>query len=205
MDVHKAHVGQVHTTTQQVMVWPNELNTIPKDTRFTTTTATTTTSQNQQQQEQPLQDALLVADGFLVPGKDKGGIHVISNPGQGGDQESIVRLTKDEKDYNWFYHKASWVDLTGDGRMSCLTARSRRTDTSSIRDMPTTTPEDNTKSTFPITTCITRERPKPFQYDAMNGRPLNDDGSLFDPFSPCHLPWKEQYVYIFIGVFLETI
>eukprot|EP00957_Ditylum_brightwellii_P015908 1198135-Ditylum_brightwellii.AAC.1 len=66
---------------------------------------------------QKLDDALLVTDGFLVPGKDKGGLYVVRNPGN-KDLEWAISLTgsapvperavggakeRDGMD-NWFYH-----------------------------------------------------------------------------------------------------
>jgi hypothetical protein len=81
------------------------------------------------------QDAILVCDGFLVPGKDRGGLYIVQNPGN-PKLERTVSLTSDvsarprNNDNNstnsndrWFYHRAVWVDLTGDGRQSILTAR----------------------------------------------------------------------------------
>lgn len=66
-------------------------------------------------------DALLVCDGFLVPGKDRGGLYVVHHPGN-AHLERTVSLTSDNND-RWFYHRAVWVDLTGDGRLSVLAAR----------------------------------------------------------------------------------
>lgn len=49
-------------------------------------------------------DALLVSDGFLVPGKDQGGIYVVRNPGN-PISEWTVSLTDREGPTSWFYHR----------------------------------------------------------------------------------------------------
>ena len=72
------------------------------------------------------EDAILVSDGFLVPGKDRGGIYVVTNPTD-TTAEWTIRLTNpvSRDGSQWFYHRATWVDLTGDGRLSVLTARAK--------------------------------------------------------------------------------
>lgn len=46
------------------------------------------------------------------------------------------------------------------------------------------------------------ERPLPHSYDEDTGTPLDEDGSLFDPFSPRHMPWKSRYaILLSIGVY----
>ncbi len=61
--------------------------------------------------------AVLVPDGFLVPGHKTGGIHVILLEGH-----RQVKLTEDREGY--FYHMGVWRDFNGDGRLDLLTARS---------------------------------------------------------------------------------
>ena len=69
------------------------------------------------------QRAIVVPDGFLVPGHKNGGVYVISM-----DSEDItktngtVKISPDKDDY--FYHMGEWIDLNGDGRKDFLTARS---------------------------------------------------------------------------------
>lgn len=68
-------------------------------------------------------EALLVADGFLMPGRSDGGLYVIQDPGR--PSERVTGLTRHRP--GWFYHKAAWVDLMGDGARPCLlTARATK-------------------------------------------------------------------------------
>ena len=46
--------------------------------------------------------SILVADGFLVPGKTDGGVFLVQNPG--GSKEMSARLTRRD-DSRWFYHR----------------------------------------------------------------------------------------------------
>ena len=130
--------------------------------------ATTTTME--------LDDALLVSDGFLVPGKDHGGLYIVKNPST--SREKSVCLTQDNR---WFYHRSVWVDLTGDGRKSILTARAR------LRN-----PFQYSQNGSPADTeLVMLEMPKPHGHDK-HGQPVEEDGTPFDPFHKRHLPWKEQ-------------
>lgn len=58
----------------------------------------------------------LVPDGFLVPGKKTGGIFIQS-------PTVTKHFTTAPVETNWFYHKAHWVDVNGDGLMDLVTAR----------------------------------------------------------------------------------
>lgn len=64
-------------------------------------------------------DILLVADGFLVPGKSTGGIYAVPSPTSG--QDKSVCLTTPKTGY--FYHMTVLRDMNGDGRLDVLTAR----------------------------------------------------------------------------------
>ena len=67
--------------------------------------------------------AILVPDGFLVPGKKDGGVFVIRiSPDDVTQTVDTVRISA--KKNNYFYHMGHWVDLNGDGRMDLITARS---------------------------------------------------------------------------------
>eukprot|EP00051_Salpingoeca_urceolata_P014863 m.189660 g.189660 ORF g.189660 m.189660 type:complete len:421 (+) comp18212_c0_seq5:173-1435(+) len=66
---------------------------------------------------------LVVPDGFLVPGKNTGGIHLIQNP-RGGVNATAKTLTVPKKDF--FYHHAEWIDINLDGRLDLLTARASK-------------------------------------------------------------------------------
>jgi hypothetical protein len=64
---------------------------------------------------------LVVAGGFLPPGK-VGGITLISGPAESGE---AFKITKDKYTgpYSWFYHRVVFRDLDGDGKLDILTAR----------------------------------------------------------------------------------
>jgi len=147
------------------------------------------------------QDALLVADGFLVPGKDRGGIYVVNNPAH-KESEWSIPLTDPLSADRWFYHKSIWVDLTGDGRQSILTARAKLSKVTT----KTSTATQDSKSFYVDTIYETEveqnrpkngqliwlEMPKPHHFDVETGTPLEEDGTAFDPFHARHLPWKER-------------
>jgi hypothetical protein len=132
------------------------------------------------------QDALLVCDGFLIPGKDHGGIYIVKNPGN-PQAEWTVRLTPrstDSHEHRWFYHRASWIDLTGDGRLSILTARCRISTRLGNREVTA-----GIKKTGQL---VWLECPRPASIDAATGTLLESDGTVFDPFASRHLPWREH-------------
>ena len=85
--------------------WPNNIEVVPQDVFG--------------------ERAILVPDGFLVPGHKNGGLHIVRM-----DESDItkttetVKITEKVRNYDWFYHKGVWLDLNGDGRKDLLTARS---------------------------------------------------------------------------------
>ena len=85
--------------------WPNDINVVPFDVFD--------------------ERAILVPDGFLVPGHTNGGMYVVRM-----DESDItkttqtVKLTEKVKGEEWFYHMGYWQDLNGDGRKDLITARS---------------------------------------------------------------------------------
>ena len=103
-DVNTKRMSSANYLTSSAIKWPNEVNAVPKEN-------TVSCSEG---------NVLLVTDGFLVPGKDKGGLHIVKNLGD--EDESRVSLTGIT---DWFYHKAVWMDMTGDGRQSILCARAK--------------------------------------------------------------------------------
>ena len=153
-DVGTGRMSTVSDKTASAIKWPNEVESVPK--------------------EDIDEDALLVTDGFLVPGKDKGGLYIVKNPGD--EDESRFSLTGVT---DWFYHKAVWMDLTGDGRLSILAARAK---------LPLLSNGGGEGQ------LVWLERPMPHSYDANTGAPLDEDGLPFDPFGPRHMPWKMRYV-----------
>ena len=69
--------------------------------------------------------AIVVPDGFLVPGHTNGGIYIIRmHPNELTTVVETVKLTKKVKNQDWFYHMGYWVDLNQDGRKDFVTARS---------------------------------------------------------------------------------
>ena len=87
--------------------WPNNIEVVPWDVF--------------------VERAIVVPDGFLVPGHKNGGVYVVRiEEGTYGDAftqtKETVEITAKKKDY--FYHMGYWVDLNGDGRRDFITARS---------------------------------------------------------------------------------
>ena len=67
--------------------------------------------------------AIVVPDGFLVPGKKNGGVYIVRMDSTDLTKVTdTVRLTV--KRSNYFHHMGYWIDLNGDGRKDFITARS---------------------------------------------------------------------------------
>jgi hypothetical protein len=62
---------------------------------------------------------LLVAGGFLVPGKATGALTLIEI-----ETGATRHLTTPKK--GWFYHRAEWLDMNNDGRLDIVTARANK-------------------------------------------------------------------------------
>mmetsp|Transcript_110113 Transcript_110113/g.307858 ORF Transcript_110113/g.307858 Transcript_110113/m.307858 type:complete len:773 (-) Transcript_110113:37-2355(-) len=188
MDVDTGHIESVNARSEAMTLWPNELSNVPKNLIGANSPGTYVLED----------DALLVSDGFLVPGKDRGGIYVIQNPGN-PHSEWTVSLT-DREGERWFYHRAVWVDLTGDGRKSILTARAK------LRKVAGSRTTDGNPFGFRFNAggandedlrpkngqLVWLEMPEPHHFDEATGTPLEEDGTEFDPFSLRHLPWREH-------------
>lgn len=69
-------------------------------------------------------EAMLVADGFLMPGRSDGGLYIVQEPGKA--TEKVTRITRSRT--GWFYHKAVWVqEMMGANSRPCvLTARATK-------------------------------------------------------------------------------
>ena len=95
VDVDSGHIESVNSRSVSMTLWPNEVNSVPSELIRSADFKSGSTTKL-------LDDALLVSDGFLVPGKDRGGIYIIANPGN-PDSEWTVCLT--DQAYRWFYHR----------------------------------------------------------------------------------------------------
>ena len=83
--------------------WPNNVEAVPQDVFG--------------------ERAIVVPDGFLVPGKKNGGVYIIRMDATDLTRTvETVKISQEKKDY--FYHMGFWVDLNGDGRKDFITARS---------------------------------------------------------------------------------
>ena len=177
IDCQQCFLQPLNERSKSTMLWPNEVQEIPN---------TLLTSPSQQSEfANQYQDAILVCDGFLVPTKDRGGIYVVKNPGH--ETEWTISLTKPGD--RWFYHRAVWMDLTGDGRQSILTARCQ---VSTVLDTRKTGDGMVTSGVTKSGQLLWLECPKPAAIDPISGTPLESDGTIFDPFNTRHLPWKER-------------
>jgi hypothetical protein len=177
------------------MLWPNEVQTVPARLWGTQKEVN---GNGKDATNECHQDALLVCDGFLVPTKDRGGLYVVRNPGH-PSSEATVCLTEDSD--RWFYHKAVWIDLTGDGRQSILTARCQISTSSASQNVPGAASNKSRVggSDFFMASGISKrgelvwlECPEPHAIDPDHGTPLEEDGTAFDPFNERHLPWKTR-------------
>lgn len=63
---------------------------------------------------------IAVADGFIFPLKQTGGIHLL----QVGDGLTVSVNTISEVKHAWFYHHSEWMDVDMDGVMDVVAARS---------------------------------------------------------------------------------
>ncbi|GFR86201.1 hypothetical protein ElyMa_004193800 [Elysia marginata] len=83
------------------MRWPNDIKVVP---------------------EQVLESKVpyvIIPDGFLVPGKERGSLTL--QPLFGG-ATSIISGTKGD----WFYHMVEWVDMNKDGTLDALTCKTQK-------------------------------------------------------------------------------
>ena len=194
VDVHTGHIASVNSRTARAVLWPNEAGSVPNtifDNQKAKEGKKSTSTNSVEKDYAALNDALLVSDGFLVPGKDKGGLYLVKNPGN-PDSEWTVCLTgghhhmvgPETANMGWFYHRSVWVDLTGDGRKSIMTARAK------VSNRFSTGGESG--NNMVETQLLWLEQPKPPRHDTISGTPLEEDGTIFDPFSSRHLPWKSH-------------
>lgn len=96
VDIDNGHIDSVNSRSESMALWPNEVCSVPAQLLAPPHHSETKVNSNF------MDDALLVSDGFLVPGKDRGGVYVIKNPGN-PHSEWTTCLT-DQSD-RWFYHR----------------------------------------------------------------------------------------------------
>ena len=72
VDADSGHIDSVNSRSEAMALWPNEVNSVPASLLSNVTLGAS--------QECYFDDALLVSDGFLVPGKDRGGLYIVKNP-----------------------------------------------------------------------------------------------------------------------------
>jgi hypothetical protein len=122
MDVNTGHIESVNTRSEAMTLWPNEVTSIPKNLIGRGQDGYNDFDDGTKTDSNPFstleEDALLVSDGFLVPGKDRGGIYVIQNPGN-PHSEWTVSLT-DREGERWFYHRYVCCVDNGNRSIICL-------------------------------------------------------------------------------------
>jgi len=204
VDVESGTMGSINKNTASALRWPNEVNAVPIQ-RYNNEKGA-----SGDKIEIMNDDALLVSDGFLVPGRDNGGLYVVSRPGHemnewrvclagGNGVDGLLSKLETKKKHaddsvssdedGWFYHRSIWIDLTGDGRQSVLTARAKRPSLLKKGDGSASL-SVNEESLPAKAQLVWLERPIPHSYDKSTGTPLDKDGLIFDPFGPKHTPWK---------------
>ena len=213
VDIQDGHIDSASARSESMISWPNEITKVPMNLVKHQTPGRNYLSDQENRDKMTgekegssfvntfIQDALLVADGFLIPGKDRGGIYLVNKPSD-KELEWSVALTDPLSTERWFYHKAIWVDLTGDGRQSILTARAKLRKVASttttkmsgssniyIDAMQDTEFEQNRPKNGQL---VWLEMPEPHHFDVKTGTPLEEDGTAFNPFDARHLPWKEH-------------
>lgn len=113
VDVDTGEMSHVNDRTARAIKWPNEVASIPTQKyNMRYSNGTDVRVDNVPTNEEDLEDALLVTDGFLVPGKDKGGLYVVRNPGNTmtewrvclTDVRNFQDVTINGED-DWFYHR----------------------------------------------------------------------------------------------------
>jgi len=103
MEVDSGHIDSINRRSEAMTLWPNEVTRVPKDLVSANMLSRSIDGIITDR------DALLVSDGFLVPGKDRGGIYLVKNPGN-PYSEWTVPLT-DREGERWFYHRYVWTSL----------------------------------------------------------------------------------------------
>ena len=103
------------TTIETETLWPNMVTFLPPD----------TFPHNDDDDDDAVSGFVLVAGGFLVPGKGKGTVDIYEVRGAGGASFG-PRVQVSAVKPGWFYHHAEPRDLNGDGRADILAARATK-------------------------------------------------------------------------------
>lgn len=67
--------------------------------------------------------AIVVPDGFLVPGHADGGVYIVIVDNDDITNATACYTMSSNKD-GYFYHMGHWIDMNGDGRLDFVTAKS---------------------------------------------------------------------------------
>jgi len=90
---------------QGSFLWPNQVEVIPGDVFGNGTRA------------------IVVPDGFLVPGHSHGGIYILTVSNT-DITKATACYTMTSNSEGYFYHMGEWIDMNGDGRKDFVTAKS---------------------------------------------------------------------------------
>lgn len=101
VDAETGHIESVNTRTHKSILWPNEFNSVPVMRDMRAESPDTVIGKKDVAHD----DALLVSDGFLVPGKNKGGIYVVKNPGNPNTEWTSCLTGGSSNHHAWFYHR----------------------------------------------------------------------------------------------------
>jgi hypothetical protein len=117
VDVETGVMSHVNDRTARAIKWPNEVASIPRQ-AYNHGNARNVNgipgnnNMTLSHSNDGFEDALLVTDGFLVPGKEKGGLYVVKNPGNAVSEWRVcltgVTNLQDvsiQGEGDWFYHR----------------------------------------------------------------------------------------------------
>lgn len=68
---------------------------------------------------------VIIPSGFLVPTKGQGALTVFDLSGTSPSQEGPFPVTSGS-DGTWFYHRAVWLDMDGDGLKDIVACRANK-------------------------------------------------------------------------------
>lgn len=92
------------TTLDDSFAWPNDVQRVPPEVGLA-----------------PY--ALVVPDGFLVPGKSTGNVYIVTAQDDGTYSKPVALATPKS---DWFFHQVHWRDMNGDGRLDAVAARATK-------------------------------------------------------------------------------